>query len=91
MGWQDDAPCSAVPSVWTATRAKPGVMMDWTEADGDALFRQPPGEQAGEDASSRFDGSHEAMRRLRFPFEADPANAAEQGQDMPLDDDEHRR
>jgi hypothetical protein len=50
-------------------------MMGWTEADGDALFRQPPDEQAGEDASSGFDGSHEAMRRLRFPFEADPADA----------------
>jgi hypothetical protein len=66
-------------------------MMGWTEADGDALFRQPPDEQAGEDASSGFDGSHEAMRRLRFPFEADPADAAEQGRDMPLDDDEYRR
>ena len=51
-------------------------MMGWTEADGDALFRQPPDEQAGEDASSGFDGSHEAMRRLRFPFEANPADAA---------------
>ena len=66
-------------------------MLVWTEADGDALFRQPPDEQAGEDASSGFDGSHEAMRRLRFPFEADPADAAEQGQHMPLDGDEDRR
>jgi hypothetical protein len=54
------------------------------------LFRQPPDEQAGESAWSGFDGSHEAMRRLRFPFEADPADAAEQGQDVPLDD-EYRR
>jgi hypothetical protein len=66
-------------------------MMGWTDADGDALFRQPPDEQAGEDVSSGFDGSHEAMRRLRFPFEADPADAAEQGQDMPLGDDKYRR
>jgi hypothetical protein len=66
-------------------------MMGWTEADGDALFRQPPDERAGEDASSGFDGSHEVMRRLRFPFEADPADAAEQGQDLLLDDDEYRR
>ena len=58
--------------------------MGWTDADSDALFRQPPDEQAGEGASSGFDGSHEAMRRLRFPFEADPADVAEQGQDMPL-------
>lgn len=66
-------------------------MMGWTEGDGDALFRQPSDEPAGERASSGFDGSHEAMRRLRFPFEADPADAAEQGQDVPLDDDEYRR
>jgi hypothetical protein len=65
--------------------------MGWTEADGDALFRHPHDEQAGEGASSGFDGSHEAMRRLRFPFEADPADAAEQGQGVPLDDDEYRR
>jgi hypothetical protein len=64
-------------------------MMGWTEADGDALFRQPPDQQAGEDVSSGFDGSHEAMRRLRFPFEADPAVA--EGRDMSLDDDEYRR
>jgi hypothetical protein len=66
-------------------------MMGWTDADGDALFRQPPDEQAGDGAPSGFDGSHEAMRRLRFPFEADPADAAEQGQDVPLDDEEYRR
>jgi hypothetical protein len=66
-------------------------MMGWTEADGDALFRQPPDEQAGEGASSGFDGSHKAMRRLRFPFEADPANVAERGDDLRPDDDEYRR
>jgi hypothetical protein len=65
-------------------------MMGWSEADGAALFRQPPGERAGEGVSSGFDGSHEAMRRLRFPFEADPAGFAEQDQDGPLDD-EYRR
>ena len=53
--------------------------MSWTEADGDALFRHPPEEQAGEDASAPFDGSREAMRRLRFPFEANATEAAEQG------------
>lgn len=61
--------------------------MVWSEADGDALFRQPPDERAGEGVSSGFDGSHEAMRRLRFPFEADPADVAEQGDDVPLDDE----
>ncbi|MEV7626928.1 hypothetical protein [Actinoplanes sp. NPDC089786] len=55
------------------------------------MFRQPSDERAGEGASSGFDGSAEAMRRLRVPFEADPADVAEQGQDVPLDDDEHRR
>ena len=60
--------------------------MGWTEADGDALFRQPPDERAGEDALSGFDGSHEAMRRLRFPFEANPADVEEQRQDASPDD-----
>jgi hypothetical protein len=64
--------------------------MGWTEADGAALFRQQPNEQVGDDASSVFDGSREAMRRLRFPFEADPADVSEQAQDVPLDDDEYR-
>jgi len=31
------------------------VMMGWTEADGNVLFRQPSDEQAGEDASSGSD------------------------------------
>ena len=53
--------------------------MSWTEADGDALFRHPPDEQTGEDAASVFDGSREAMRRLRFPFEANAAEAGEHG------------
>jgi len=64
--------------------------MGWTEADRDALFRQPSDEHADNDASSGFDGSHEAMRRLRFPFEANPADAIEQGQDLPPDEDEYR-
>jgi hypothetical protein len=62
-------------------------MMGWTEADGDALFRQPSDKQACEGASSGFDGSQEAMRRLRFPFEANSADAAEPGPDLPLDDE----
>jgi hypothetical protein len=65
-------------------------MMGWTEADGDALFRHSSEEQASEGASSGFDGSQEAMRRLRFPFEANPADGAEQGRDVPPDDDEYR-
>lgn len=64
--------------------------MGWTEADGDALFRHPPDEHAPDDASSVFDGGQEAMRRLRFPFEADPADVAEQDRAVPLEDDEYR-
>ncbi len=64
--------------------------MGWTEADGDALFRQPPDQQAEDEKASAFDGSPEAMRRLRFPFEADPADVAEQSVVVPLDEDEGR-
>lgn len=63
--------------------------MGWTEADGDALFRQPPDEQVGEDAPAEFDGSNEAMRRLRFPFEASPADAGEPGRGLRLNDEQH--
>lgn len=64
--------------------------MGWSEADGDALFRQPADERAGDGVSSGFDGSHDAMRRLRFPFEADPVDVAEQGHGLPLDDEDRR-
>jgi hypothetical protein len=65
-------------------------MMGWTADDGDALFRQsePP---PGDDPSPVVDGSQEAMRRLRFPFEADPADVIEQQQDVPLDEDDYRQ
>jgi len=65
-------------------------MMGWSEADGDALFRQPPDERADVGVSWGFDGSHEAMRRLQFPFEADLADVAEQGHEVPLDDEDRR-
>jgi len=67
-----------------------GFVMGWSEADGDALFRHPPDEQVDDDASSVFDGGREAMRRLRFPFEANPADVVEQDQAVPLEDDEYR-
>ena len=63
--------------------------MGWTEADGDALFKSPP-EEAVEDSSSVFDGSVKAMQRLRFPFDANPADVFEQQQEVPADDDERR-
>jgi NAD(P)H-dependent flavin oxidoreductase YrpB (nitropropane dioxygenase family) len=62
--------------------------MSWTEADGDALFRQPLVESTGDDTRSLPDDSGEAMRRLRFPFEANQAHAAQQGQDLPQKNDE---
>ena len=80
-----------VPLVSTSDRQhNGGFTMGWTEADGDALFRQPSDEHADDDASPGFDGSHEAMRRLRFPFEANPADAAERIHDVPPHDNENR-
>ena len=64
--------------------------MSWTETDSDALFRHQPDEQAEPDAPA-FDGSQEAMRRLRMPFDANPADVVEQDQEVPTDDDEYRR
>jgi hypothetical protein len=59
-------------------------MMSWTEADGNALFRHSPDERA-DDESAVFDGSGEAMRRLRFPFEGNAADAAEPGSRGPAE------
>jgi hypothetical protein len=63
--------------------------MGWTADDSEALFRHSP-DAPGDDAASVFDGSQEAMRRLRFPFEANPADVIEQHQDVPADEDEYR-
>ncbi|WP_157240026.1 hypothetical protein [Catenuloplanes japonicus] len=55
--------------------------MSWTEADGEALFRQPASAQVDEEKPSTRDDGPEAMRRLRNPFETDapaaPARDAE--------------
>ena len=59
--------------------------MSWTEADSDALFRHPPDEQTGDDPSSVPDGSREAMRRLRFPFEASGTESGEPGHGGPVE------
>lgn len=64
--------------------------MSWTAGDGDALFRQPLDVQSNDDHPSVVDDSDEAMRRLRFPFEADPADALEQQHSVPVDEDEYR-
>lgn len=67
-----------------------GFVMGWTADDSDALFREPPDTQASEERSAVFDGSQEALRRMRFPFEANPADVIEQQQDVPADEDDYR-
>jgi hypothetical protein len=67
------------------------VMKDWTEDDSNALFRHSPDPSVDEDRSGPFDGSEEAMRRLRFPFEVNPADAVEQQQEVADEEDEYRR
>jgi hypothetical protein len=66
------------------------LLMGWTEADSDALFRQPSDEPVDDETASTFDGSSKAMQRLRFPFDANPADVAEQQQEVPIDDDDRR-
>ena len=66
-------------------------MMGWTADDGDALFRQPDPQRGDENPSPVLDGSQEAMRRLRFPFEANLADVIEQQQDVPMDEDDYRQ
>jgi hypothetical protein len=36
------------------------------------------------------DDSRDAMRRLRLPFDANPADVLEQQQTVPFDEDEYR-
>jgi len=59
--------------------------------DRDRLFQEPPSRSAAEEPSPALDSSTEAMRRLRFPFEADQADVIEQQQDVPEDEDDYRR
>ncbi len=62
--------------------------MGWTEAEGDALFKQPSQKPKDEDASSPFDSSPERMRRLRFPFDTNQAEPeAEAPAESPGEDD----
>jgi hypothetical protein len=61
--------------------------MSKTAPDGGSLFRQPPVDPADEDVPSVPDGSREAMRRHRFPFEAKPADAAEPSEEAPREGD----
>jgi hypothetical protein len=66
------------------------VMKDWTEDDSNALFRNSSDAPA-DDRAGTFDGSEEAMRRLRFPFEVNPADVVEQQQEVADDEDDYRR
>jgi hypothetical protein len=60
--------------------------MSWTAGDGDALFRRPLDEPVV-DHVSLVDDSQEAMRRLRFPFETDPAGPLEQQYSVAVDEE----
>ena len=64
--------------------------MRWTASDSDALLHWPSGGPA-DDHIWMPDGSLEAMRRLRFPFEADPADVLDQQRGVPVDENRHRR
>ncbi|HYN94220.1 MAG TPA: hypothetical protein VES42_10275 [Pilimelia sp.] len=59
--------------------------MGWTADDGEALFRQPPDGQAGDDHAVVLNDSAEAMRRLRSPFDAEPADGREQPHTAPTE------
>jgi len=64
--------------------------MTSTVGDGGGLFLQPPHAEPPEHRPSVADESGERMRRLRFPFEADPADVADQDQAVPVDEDDYR-
>jgi hypothetical protein len=66
-------------------------MKDWTIDDSNALFKKAPSTTADDEESGAPDGSAEAMRRMRFPFEVNPADAIEQQQEVPGDEDDYRR
>jgi hypothetical protein len=54
------------------------------------LFSELPEADAAEQRRPVVDDSAAAMRRLRIPFEADPADALDQLRTVPLDEDEYR-
>jgi hypothetical protein len=58
-----------------------------TADDSAALFRRAPGPATGDDQAIAPDGSPEAMRRLRNPFEAKKA-APEPEQNAPEDEEQ---
>lgn len=64
--------------------------MGSTADDNDTLFRRPS-DTPVDNHVPVLDDSPEAMRRLRFPFEADPADGLEQQHLVPVDEDEYRR
>ena len=70
-------------------RAVRGCPMGWTAGDGDALFRRPSDDPV-DDHVPLVDGSQEAMRRLRFPFEPHAAGPLEQHDSVAVDEEEYR-
>ncbi len=64
--------------------------MGWTTDDGDALFRPPHDRHEAEQPTPVPDDSHEAMRRLRLPFDANPADVLDQQRTEPFDENEYR-
>ncbi len=64
--------------------------MSATRSDRGGLFLQPPSDDPAEQQAQAVDGSGEGMRRLRFPFEADPVDVLEQQLTVPVDEDEYR-
>ena len=64
--------------------------MGWTTHDTDALFRPPHDRHEDEQTTTVPDDSQEAMRRLRLPFDANPADVLEQHHTVPYDEDDHR-
>jgi hypothetical protein len=61
-----------------------------TQGDHGGLFLQPPGAGVDEQSETAVDDSEEAMHRLRFPFEANPADVFEQRLAVEMDEDEYR-
>lgn len=60
-----------------------------TDPEG-GLFRAVPEADAAEERQQVVDDSAAAMERLRLPFDVNPADAMEQQQAVPYDEDDYR-
>jgi hypothetical protein len=54
------------------------------------LFSEVPDADAADQQHPVVDDSAAAMRRLRVPFDADPADAPDEMRTVPLDEDDYR-